>query len=42
MTGDSVDRGEDTALVVLMRSTLGFRLDHLDARSVDVLSQLPV
>lgn len=34
--------GENNALVVLMRELLGSRLDHLDAQTEDVRSQLPL
>jgi len=34
--------GENNPLVVLMRDMLGSRLDHLDAQSADVRSQIPL
>jgi hypothetical protein len=37
-----VGSGPDNGLVILLREMLGSRLDHLDAQSEDLLSQLPL
>jgi hypothetical protein len=37
-----VGRGENDAVVILLRELLGERLDHLDGQSEDVLSHLPL